>query len=141
MKNDTVYLTKKDFLHMVIPVLFGLLFYVFFHKPNLLLHAYIAKFIAVPNYYDYIKDNTFFIFLLHHLPDACWIYSLGIFLLFFFSFIKNKVLKAALIIVLGSFTEVVQVFFNQFTFDWIDLIINVAILLLICVRYEIKKTA
>jgi hypothetical protein len=140
MNENNSYLKKKNFLHMLIPLLVGFMLYLFFHKPNLLLHSYTARLIIIPNYYDSIIGGKFFIFLLNHLPDALWIYSLGIFLFLSFSFIKNIWLKAALIIILGSSTEVIQLFLSkQFTFDWIDLLINIVILTLISCKYEIKK--
>lgn len=125
---------------MVIPMVFGLLIYLFFHKPNLLLHSYIARYITIPNYYHSISSNTVFLFLLQHVPDALWIYSLGVFFIVSFQSLKNKLIKAALIIFLGSLTEIVQIFLSdQFTYDWIDLLIIVVILLLINFNYEIKN--
>ena len=140
MKNQETYLLKRNFIHILIPLLFGFLIYVLFHKPNLLLHIYLQKITAFPNYFELIKENSLLVFLLNHLPDALWIYSLGIFLWLMFDFIKNTFLKAAIIIILGSLTEIVQFCFSQgFTFDWLDLLINIIILLLICFKYEIKK--
>ncbi len=140
MKKNITYLKKRNIVHIFIPLLLGFVVYLIFHKPNLQLHAYITKFIAIPNYYNYFKQYAFFIFLLNHLPDALWIYSLGIFLLLSFEWVKNDWLKAAFVIILGSLTEIIQLFLpNQFTFDWVDLLINIIILILICFRYEIKK--
>ena len=140
MKNQETYLSKRNFIHIVIPLTIGFLIYVLFHKPNLLLHSFINRFTIIQNYYEQIKGQSYCIFLLNHLPDALWIYSFGIFLFVTFDFIKNTFLKAAIIIILGSLTEIVQFCFSQgFTFDWLDLLINIIILLLICFKYEIKK--
>ena len=140
MKNKNNYFTRRNLFHIVIPLLLGFLIYVFFHKPNLALHFYLNKLTALPNYYHSIKGNAFYVFLINHLPDALWIYSLGIFLLISFDFIKNTYLKAAFIVIIGSSTEIVQVFSSKaFTFDFVDLLINIIILLLICFRYENKK--
>jgi hypothetical protein len=140
MENYSPFLKKRNLIHIIFPLLLGFLLYLFFHKPNLLLHAYITKLTPIPNYYGYIKAYPVFIFLLNHLPDALWIYSLGIFLFISLDFVENSWLKAALVIILGSLTEVMQLFLpNQFTFDWVDLLINVIILIQICYKYEIKK--
>jgi putative effector of murein hydrolase len=140
MENLVKYFKKRNLAQMSIPLLVGFLLYLFFHKPNLLIHSFIAKCTTIPNYYDYFKENKVFIFLLNHLPDALWIYSFGLFLFVSFGFIKKSWLKAALIVLIGSLTEIVQLFYQKnFTFDWIDLFINLIILILICFRYEIKK--
>jgi hypothetical protein len=140
MEKYPSYFKKRNFAHMVIPMAIGFFLYLFFHKPNLLMHFYLEKHIGLPNYYSCIKAYKLYLFLLNHLPDALWIYSLGVFLFVSLNFVNNNWLKAALILILGSITEIVQLFLpQQFTFDWIDLLINIIILTLICYKYENEK--
>jgi hypothetical protein len=140
MEKYPSYLKKRNLTHIIVPLVIGFILYLFFHKPNLLLNFYLQKCIAIPNYYDHIKENKILVFLLNHLPDALWIYALGVFLFVSLNFVNNNWLKAALILILGSLTEIVQLFLpQQFTFDWIDLLINIIILTLIFYKYENEK--
>ena len=123
---------KKLLLYCVAPLLTGLCFYIFFHKPDLLLHSWLKYYLTFPNYYNTLIDNFWGKLLLNHFADIVWCYSLTHFLkLFYFLNLSYKT-KAALIISIVSLTEIVQLFFpKQFTFDWIDLLISFLIPLLI----------
>jgi hypothetical protein len=114
--------SKKLLLHTILPLVLGFAIYLFFHKPNLLIHYYGSKYCSIPNFYENIKHIWLAIFLLNHLPDVLWAYSFGVFLVTTLYFVPNKYLKAALILFIVSITEVVQVFYpKHFTFDWLDL--------------------
>ncbi len=135
---DKITYSKKLF-QVITPLLVGFLIYLFFHKPNLILHSYLAEYIQIPNFFNSFNHNKIFIFLLNHIPDILWIYSLGNFLIFACAFIKNKWVKAAIIIAIGSITEIIQLLFPlNFTFDWLDLFFIIFTLSLICYNYEIK---
>ncbi len=131
--------SKKILLHTILPLLLGFCIYLFFHKPNLLLHVYCNKYLSIPNYYVLIKNNWLAVLLLNHLPDILWAYSFGIFLSISFQFVENKYLKAALILLIVSFTEVVQIFYpKSFTFDWLDLVLIAITQLFIFYKFESK---
>jgi hypothetical protein len=132
--------SKKFLIHCIIPLLVGAMIYVFFHKPNLLLHFYLNKYFHLTNYYTHIKTYPAAIFMLNHLPDMLWAYSLGGFMILLFDNIKNRATKAAVIITIGSLTEIVQVFFpSYFTFDWFDLFFTLCALILVLYVFEKTK--
>lgn len=119
---------KTLFYKCALPLLIGAAIYLFFHKPNLLLHIWVYKYFQLPNYYAYLQKSALAIFLLNHLPDCLWALSLSWFLVLFIANSIGFKTKAALIVFLVSFTEIVQVFFpKQFTFDWVDLFLSFAI--------------
>ena len=122
---------KRIIWHCVFPLLAGFIIYLFFHQPNLQLHQWLAAHFSVPNFYSSIKNHSLVIFLLNHVPDALWDYSLTCFLLLCVSTSVKKYARAALIISVVSLTEIIQLFFpKQFTFDWTDLFIAIIISLL-----------
>lgn len=125
-------LLKKLLIYCFVPLSIGLLFYIFFHKPDLLLHRWLSSFSTFPNYNHLLTNNFWGRLLLYHFADIAWCFSFTHFLkLFYFSKFSYKT-KAALIIFIVSFTEVVQLFFpKQFTFDRIDFFISVLIPFLI----------
>ena len=128
----------------VFPLLIGFIVYLFFHKPDLLLHQWLADHYSIPDFYTSIKDKPVAIFLLNHVPDALWDYSLTCFLILCISNSIKKYTRAALIIFLVSLTEIVQLLFpKQFTFDWTDLLIAIMISLftLTYSAYEKKNTS
>jgi hypothetical protein len=132
--------TKKIILHTIVPLFIGFCVYLFFHKPNLLIHFYANKYFAFSNYYAAIKNNWFAIFMLNHVPDILWAYSFGIFLITILGFIQNKYSKAAFILVLVSFTEIMQIFYpKNFTFDLVDLFLIIITQLFIFFFYESKQ--
>lgn len=48
--------------------------------------------------------------------------------------------KAALIIIVVSFTEIIQIFFpKQFTFDWIDLLLSIIIAFVTLIFWPYEK--
>ena len=119
---------KKRLTYCIAPAIIGLAFYIFFHKPNLLLHTFINDLVEFPNYYNRIKDTTLGILFLNYFADILWCFSLTNFLLFFCFKKYNYTTKAALIIIVVSLTEVVQLFFSkQFTFDWVDSVLSILI--------------
>lgn len=131
---------KNILLPIIAPLGIGFVIYLFLHKPNLLIHFYSYKIFPFANYYAIVKNNFWGCFLIYHLPDMLWAYSLGVFLIYFLSFINNKFVKAAIVLVIGSFTEIVQLFFpNSFTFDWLDLLYILITLTFLINNYEIKK--
>jgi hypothetical protein len=111
-----------------LPLLTGLAVYLFFHKPDLLLHQWLNNYCHFPSYYASVNKFPIAVFLLNHFPDCLWAYSLTSFLILFFPGSFSFKLKAAFILALVSATEIIQVFFpKQFTFDWIDLFLTVAV--------------
>ncbi len=113
---------KYFFWHCIAPLIIGFFIYLFFHKPNLIIHQIINKIVALPNYYLQVKGSKVLRFLINHIPDILWNYSLATFLLIFFSKKINKTYIGAIIVVVISLTEIIQVFLpKQFTFDLIDL--------------------
>lgn len=131
--------SKKILLHTMLPLLLGFCIYLFFHKPNLAIHHYLYRYCSIPNYYAAIKNNWLANFILNHAADVLWAYSFGIFLIISFQSIKNKYLKAAFILLIVSFTEIVQVFYPKiFTFDWLDLLFIVITQLIVFYKYESK---
>jgi hypothetical protein len=134
-------ISKRLLLHTALPLLVGFIIYLFFHKANLLLHHYAYKYFGFINYYENIKKYKSVIFIVNHLPDILWVYSLGIFLIHFIKLNNNKNFKAAIILIIGSLSEIIQLFFpQQFTFDWLDLLFTLIILILILYKYEVKKS-
>jgi hypothetical protein len=134
---------KSLFWHCALPMLIGLAVYIFFHKPNLVIHQWIFNYCPIPNYYVLINKFSIAEFLLNHLPDCLWAYSLTYFLALFISNSFTRLVKAALIIIIVSFTEIIQLFFlNQFTFDWVDLFLSILIscFTLIFWSYEKENT-
>lgn len=123
---------KKVLLYCFFPLLIGVLFYIFFHKPDLLLHRWLNSYLIFPNYYNLLKNIFWGKLLLNHFADIAWCYSLSHFLRLFYFLKLSHNTRAALIILIVSFTEIIQLFFlKQFTFDWIDLFICFLIPLLI----------
>jgi len=131
---------KRIIWHCVFPLLLGFLIYLFFHKPNLQLHQWFADQFSFPNFYGSIKDQPLAIFLLNHVPDALWDYSLTCFLILYFSNSIKRNTRAALIIFLVSLTEIIQLFFpKQFTFDWTDLFLSILISLFTIRYFQYEK--
>ena len=117
-------LLKKVLLYCFFPLLCGALFYIFFHKPDLLLHRWLYSFSTFPNYYNLLKNNFGGRLLINHLADITWCFSLTHFLRLFYFLNFSQNIRAALIILIVSFTEIIQLLFpKQFTFDWKDLFI------------------
>jgi len=135
---------KRFFVHCLFPLLVGFIIYLFFHKPNLLLHKWANAFMSQPNYYNNIKNNKLSLFFLNHVLDIIWAYSLTWFLFLFINFNLKKFAKAAIVILIVSSTEVIQLFLSpHLTFDWVDLIfcICTTTLVLILYTHEIKIIA
>lgn len=123
---------KKVLLYCIFPLLCGGFFYIFFHKPDLLLHRWIYSYVTFPNYYNWLKNNFLGRLLLNHFADIAWCYSLSHFLKSFYFLKISYNSQAALIIFIVSCTEVIQLLFpKQFTFDWLDLLFCILIPLLI----------
>ncbi len=134
---------KKACFHCALPLLIGFTTYLFLNKPDLLLHKWMYNFLSLPNYYGIIKNSTIGIFFINHFADCLWAYSLSWFLILFISDSLSFNTKAALIVLIVSCTEVVQLLFNkQFTFDWIDLFLTTAIsfITLITCSHEKENT-
>jgi hypothetical protein len=134
-------LQKKLFFHIILPLLVGFFIYLFFHKPNLWIHYEAAKYAFNLNYYESIKRNSLAIFLLNHLPDALWMYSVGTFLCQYVEVFYNQKTQMFLLLFIAAGSEIVQIFFpEQFTFDWIDLFINICISILVIKQMRMAKT-
>jgi hypothetical protein len=119
---------KILFWRSALPLLIGLAVYLFFHKPNLLLHQWVSKYFTIPDYYSRVNKFPVAVFFINHFADCLWAYSITSFLMLLISNSFPFNLKAALIIVLVSATEIIQVFFpKQFTFDRIDLFLSIAV--------------
>lgn len=132
LKFILIRVLKKVLLYCFFPLLSGVLFYIFFHKADLLLHRWLNSCSTFPNYYNLLKNNFGGKLLLNHFADIAWCYSLSHFLRLFYFVNLSHNTSAALIILIVSFTEIIQLFFpKQFTFDWIDLFICFLIPLLI----------
>lgn len=128
---------KKVLLYCFFPLLCGVLFYIFFHTPDLLLHQWLSSYKTFPNYYHLLKNNFWGRLLLNHFADILWCYSLTHFFRLFYFLNLSMQTRAALIVLIVSFTEIIQLFFpKQFTFDWIDLFICFLIPFLI---FKLKK--
>jgi hypothetical protein len=131
---------KRFFFHCFVPLLVGFIIYLLCYKPALVLHYWFSAFIALPNFYAAVKKYPVLMFLLNHIPDILWNYSLTCFLLLFISNSLPPFRKAAIIVFTVSLTEIIQVFFSkQFTFDWIDLSLAVITPLLIIKFYKNEK--
>lgn len=116
------------FWRCTLPLLIGLTIYILLHKPDLLLHRWLSGNFRLLNFHHQVIKNYVAVFLLNHLPDCLWAYSLSNFLALFFPGLFSFKVKAAFIMVLVSATEIVQVFFpKQFTFDWIDLLLTIIV--------------
>jgi hypothetical protein len=112
----------KKWVHIFLPLVVGGSIYLFFHKPDLLLHQYIKT----PNYYHLFKENRLFQFCLNYVPDILWAYSLSHFL-FLYLLLNYRWKKLVIVIILVSFSECIQLYLpNIFTFDIYDLILNVS---------------
>jgi VanZ family protein len=136
-------LFKKIFSHIILPVFIGFLVYLFLHKPNLWLHQVFQKY-GTLNFYENIKSNAIAIFLLHHLPDVLWMYSLSVFIKICIDVGTNKIVTAVVILFIAVISEAIQIFFpTQFTFDWIDVLLNVLVALLVIkyINFGHKKRA
>jgi hypothetical protein len=122
--------------HIILPILIGGLIYLFLHKPNLILHQYLH----VPNYYAFGKGNFYFHLVLNYIPDFLWAYALSVFL---FSFMPtNKKASNYIVVLTVLFTsELIQLYYPQnFTFDFLDIIIYfVATSLAYVLSYDYKN--
>lgn len=122
------------------PLLIGLAVYLLFHKPDLALHKCASDYFQTPNYYLLINKSPVTIFFLNHFPDCLWAYSLTCFLILYISDALPLKTKAALIIIVVSFTEIIQIFFpKQFTFDWIDLLLSIIIAFVTLIFWPYEK--
>jgi hypothetical protein len=131
---------KLVFWHCAFPMLLGLLLYAFFHKPDLLLHKWIYKYCQTPSFFSSINKSSITIFLLNHVPDLLWAYSLTFSFLLFISNALPAIVKAAFIIIVVSFTEIIQLFFpEQFTFDWVDLFLSIITVVVILIFWPHEK--
>lgn len=118
-------MVKKLLWYCLFPLITGTLIYLFFHPGNLWLHKFVSGITGpLPNFFYLVRDRPVLHFLLYHLPDACWDFALAWFLQEYIIRTKFRFLQAAIIILILSFTETVQLFYpQQFTFDLWDLLI------------------
>jgi len=136
---------KKYLTHVIIPIFFGGVIYLFFRDENLLMFKWIDC-IGISNQLNFIKNNVTFteklpVFLLNSLPDALWVYSFVSFCLLVWK--NNKTVKTILVfivIIISIAGEIGQCFFIiPGTFDIIDLcLIFVGFLIPVTILYISK---
>jgi hypothetical protein len=111
----------KKFLFILLPLILGGIIYLFFHKPNLLLH----RFFIVPNYYETYKNDSWLKLVTNYVPDIMWAISVAAFLHYSLSNSFGKY-KTILIVSIVACSEIIQLFFPKlFRFDVMDLILMV----------------
>jgi hypothetical protein len=140
MCHNKAKMIPRLFVHCFIPLAIGFIIYLLFHEPNLMLHSWLYSLAPIPNFYTAIKGHPIIIFLLNHLPDILWNYSLTHFLLIFISNALPPFSKAAIIVFIVSLSEIIQVFYpKQFTFDWIDLALAIIITFFVLNTHKYEK--
>lgn len=106
---------KKFLYHIFLPLIAGLLVYLFFRQPVTFLH----EALGFKTTYLELPKNTFSNFLLFQVPDMLWAYSLTAILLFI---TQHRLISATLAIVLLSLVEYSQSTWRISNIDWVDIV-------------------
>lgn len=122
---------KNYCLHIILPLLAGVLIYIAFREPITFLHR-ITGITKTPWHLSY---NSFNQFILFHFPDMCWAYALTASLMLIISI--NKYICAAISILFVSLFELKQAGFRISDLDLMDSGL-MAIAVLLAVKF-VKK--
>jgi hypothetical protein len=110
----------KIFLHVILPVIAGVMIYVLFRKDTWF-HHQLLKAISPKAVFS---KGIFTDIIAFNLPDFCWSYSLASALFIWEKWLHTRIrFFTAFVLLLLLVAELIQYFFApQFTFDWLDLV-------------------
>lgn len=124
---------RPIFIHIIFPLVCGLLIYILFRAPVTWLHS----FLSIKQTIFSIPRNLISEFLLFQVPDMCWAYALTASLLLFTRL--NKIQCAAISLICMSSIEYFQAGFRSEQLDYRDLtamLLAVILSTILIIKYE-----